>query len=94
LDSRAIEKLLYQQSGLLGVSGISSDMRTLLASHEERATPRPVLGSTPRRSGNASARQPPGSAYNSMPPPTRLAVRGSPLKTAEQEPGSFRPTKN
>jgi acetate kinase len=37
LDSRAIEKLLYQQSGLLGVSGISSDMRTLLASHEERA---------------------------------------------------------
>ena len=37
LDSRAIEKLLYQQSGLLGISGISSDMRTLLASHEERA---------------------------------------------------------
>ena len=37
LDSRAIEKLLYQQSGLLGVSGISSDMRTLLGSREERA---------------------------------------------------------
>jgi len=32
MDSRAIEKLIYQQSGLLGVSGISSDMRTLLAS--------------------------------------------------------------
>ena len=29
---RAIERLLYDQSGLLGVSGISSDMRTLLAS--------------------------------------------------------------
>jgi acetate kinase len=29
MDARAIEKLLYQQSGLLGVSGISSDMRTL-----------------------------------------------------------------
>ena len=27
-----IEKLLYQQSGLLGVSGISNDMRELLAS--------------------------------------------------------------
>jgi len=33
MDARAIEKLIYQQSGLLGVSGISSDMRTLLASN-------------------------------------------------------------
>ncbi|MCO6458607.1 MAG: acetate/propionate family kinase [Pirellulaceae bacterium] len=30
LDARGIEKLLYQQSGLLGVSGISNDMRALL----------------------------------------------------------------
>lgn len=30
--ARAIEKLIYQQSGLLGVSGVSSDMRTLEAS--------------------------------------------------------------
>jgi len=37
MDVRAIEKLIYQQSGLLGVSGISSDMRTLLASAEPRA---------------------------------------------------------
>ena len=37
MDARAIEKLLYQQSGLLGVSGISSDMRTLLESTEPRA---------------------------------------------------------
>jgi acetate kinase len=29
---RAIERLIYTQSGLLGVSGISSDMRTLLMS--------------------------------------------------------------
>jgi len=34
---RAIEKLLYQESGLLGMSGVSSDMRTLLASDEPRA---------------------------------------------------------
>ena len=27
MDARAIEKLIYQQSGLLGVSGVSSDMR-------------------------------------------------------------------
>jgi acetate kinase len=32
MDARAIEKMIYNQSGLLGVSGVSSDMRTLLAS--------------------------------------------------------------
>jgi acetate kinase len=37
MDARAIEKLLYNESGLLGVSGISSDMRTLLASSDPRA---------------------------------------------------------
>jgi acetate kinase len=37
MDARAVEKLLYQQSGLLGVSGIASDMRTLLASPNPRA---------------------------------------------------------
>ncbi len=37
MDVRAIEKLLYHQSGLLGVSGVSSDMRTLLASDDPRA---------------------------------------------------------
>ena len=34
MDARAIEKLLYNQSGLLGVSGSSSDMRTLLSSSD------------------------------------------------------------
>ena len=37
MDARAIEKLIYTQSGLLGVSGISSDMRTLLASKAPQA---------------------------------------------------------
>ncbi|MCC7039343.1 MAG: acetate/propionate family kinase [Burkholderiales bacterium] len=37
MDARAIEKLVYQQSGLLGMSGISSDMRTLEASDDPRA---------------------------------------------------------
>ena len=37
LDHRALEKLLYQESGLLGLSGVSSDMRELLASAEPRA---------------------------------------------------------
>ncbi|MCC7325716.1 MAG: acetate/propionate family kinase [Burkholderiales bacterium] len=37
MDARAIERLIYQESGLLGVSGISSDMRTLEASSDPRA---------------------------------------------------------
>ena len=37
MDARAIERLIYQESGLLGVSGVSSDMRTLLASDDPRA---------------------------------------------------------
>jgi acetate kinase len=37
MDARAIEKLIYHQSGLLGVSGVSSDMRVLLESAEPRA---------------------------------------------------------
>ena len=37
MDARAIEALVYKKSGLLGVSGISSDMRTLRASGEPQA---------------------------------------------------------
>ncbi|WP_374581067.1 acetate/propionate family kinase [Pseudoduganella sp.] len=37
MDVAAVQKLLYQESGLLGVSGISPDMRTLEASADPRA---------------------------------------------------------
>ncbi|HVN07733.1 MAG TPA: acetate/propionate family kinase [Patescibacteria group bacterium] len=37
MDARTIEKLIYNQSGLLGVSGVSSDMRALLESTDARA---------------------------------------------------------
>jgi len=37
MDVRSIETLIYEQSGLLGVSGISSDMRTLEASADPAA---------------------------------------------------------
>ncbi|AEG71862.1 acetate/propionate family kinase [Ralstonia solanacearum] len=37
MDARAIESLLYRRAGLLGVSGVSSDMRALLTSDEPRA---------------------------------------------------------
>jgi acetate kinase len=37
MDAAAIEDLIYRESGLLGVSGISSDMRTLRSSSDPRA---------------------------------------------------------
>jgi acetate kinase len=37
MDVRAVEVLLYRESGLLGVSGVSADMRTLLESDDPRA---------------------------------------------------------
>jgi acetate kinase len=37
LSAAAVEDMLYRRSGLLGVSGISSDMRELLASADPRA---------------------------------------------------------
>ncbi len=37
LDARAVEDLLYKRSGLLGVSGISSDMRNLRSSNDPAA---------------------------------------------------------
>lgn len=38
MDVAAVQKMLYQESGLLGVSGISSDMRTLEQSSDPRAS--------------------------------------------------------
>ena len=37
MDAKALTNLLYKESGLLGVSGISQDMRTLLASPAREA---------------------------------------------------------
>ncbi len=37
MSAKAVEDLLYNRSGLLGVSGMSNDMRMLLASDEDRA---------------------------------------------------------
>jgi len=37
LDARRIEQALYSESGLLGISGLSSDMRTLLESSDPKA---------------------------------------------------------
>jgi acetate kinase len=37
LDAAGLEKFIYRESGLLGVSGISSDVRTLIASPDPKA---------------------------------------------------------
>jgi len=37
MNAREIERLLYHESGLLGVSGVSSDMRTLLSRNDARS---------------------------------------------------------
>jgi len=37
LDARGLEDLIYKKSGLLGVSGLTSDMRALRASNDPRA---------------------------------------------------------
>jgi acetate kinase len=37
LTASSLSRLLYEESGLLGVSGLSSDMRELLASSDARA---------------------------------------------------------
>ncbi len=37
MSTRDVERLIYQESGLLGVSGVSSDMRTLEASGDPNA---------------------------------------------------------
>ena len=37
MDAQALENLLYQESGLLGISGISNDMRDLQASDSPHA---------------------------------------------------------
>ena len=37
MDARAVEKLIYTESGLLGISGISNDMRVLSESDDPRA---------------------------------------------------------
>jgi acetate kinase len=76
MDARAIEKLIYNQSGLLGVSGISSDMRTLLASADPRAAlavdlylpDPPRAGRSPRRSGGSTPSCSPPVSARTRPP--------------------------
>ena len=77
MDARAIEKLIYQQSGLLGVSGISSDMRTLQASAEPARRLRSTSSSTASGASWARSRRRSAASTRSCSPPAsaRTAAR-------------------
>ena len=60
LSASEVETMLYKKSGLLGISGISNDMRVLLESTEPGRPARRGLLRVPRRQGNRRAGRRPG----------------------------------
>ncbi len=94
MDARAIEKLIYKQSGLLGVSGVSSDMRTLLASDGAAGAVRGGICSS-IASAASWARWPPrwaGSTHWCSPPASASMPRRSGSRSAAPPPGSASPS--
>jgi acetate kinase len=103
MSADEVSDLLYKESGLKGLSGISGDMRDLLASDDPRAafaidhfvtaaaSRRPARGrgrgSTPSFSLPASARTRPRSARASR---TRLAWLGAELDPDANDAGALR----
>ena len=57
LSAKDVETILYKKSGLLGISGISNDMRALLASSEPAARLASTTSSTARRRRSARSRR-------------------------------------
>ena len=90
MDARAIEALVYKQSGLLGVSGLSSDMRVAARERGARAhVARSTCSAT--ASAASSARSPPppaASTRSSSPPASASTPRRSASASAATRPGS------
>ena len=57
MAAAALEKLLYKESGLLGISGVSNDMRLLLESRRAAGAAGGRLLRLPRRAGDRRARR-------------------------------------
>jgi hypothetical protein len=97
MDARALEALLYRESGLLGVSGISSDMRTLLASDEpsrkRRSFSRLALANAQPLCARKSAVTPHGWVSNWMKPPMNVMARACQSRPRKSAHGCYRPTK-
>ena len=55
LDAKEVETMLYKKSGLLGISGISNDMRDLLGEQRAGGAPRGRLLRLPRGEGDRRA---------------------------------------
>jgi len=86
MDARAVEKLIYQKSGLLGVSGLSSDMRVLLASDAPGAR-RAVdlfVYRIRRELGSLTAAQDPPLTIWPRPPTMSAVKRASTVGNAER----------
>ena len=89
MDARAIEALIYKQSGLLGVSGLSSDMRVLLASEEAGARRAVDLFATASAASSARSPPPPAASTRSSSPPASASTRRrSASACATMRPGS------
>ena len=90
MDARAIEELIYKQSGLLGVSGISSDMRALLASDDaaRAASPSTCSSTASGASSARSRRRSAGSTRSCSPPASASTRRRSASASAATPPGS------
>ena len=72
LDLKAVEDMLYKRSGLIGVSGISSDMRSLRASDDPG---REAIDLFVYRIRRRSARTPPRSAGSTRSSSRRASAR-------------------
>ena len=80
-DRRAIERFLYHDCGLKGLSGVSNDMRDLLASDDPRRRAGARLLRLPHRAARSARWRPPwaGSTASCSPPAsarTRPPIRG------------------
>ena len=70
LSAQEVEAILYKKSGLLGISGISNDMRDLLAQRRPSGPARRRLLRVPRGQGDRSVWRPSSGAWtaSSSPP--------------------------
>jgi acetate kinase len=91
MDAAQISKLLNEESGLMGVSGISDDMQVLLSTEDPRAAQ--AVDLFVYRIVSASAKTPPGSALHSIPGQMGRAPPVSPTRVAVLRRGSLQRTK-
>ena len=90
LSAKDVETILYKKSGLLGISGISNDMRDLLTSTEASAPAGRRLLRLPRGAGDRRASPPcwAASTRSSSPPASARTLPRSAAASAARRRGS------